>query len=176
MTPIENIRLTIELGSRRQRVALDELGPGVDPVQLRAACLRALLRPRPPLPVSEEGGRGKEAPNEEGNEIVCMSSERYLNSFPFSLHSPGDEGSRGEEGRRALDAAIEFVATTLAVALHDPRSRAFHRVVAERVPLGAVRQCLGLAQGLAPHEVRRSRAAYFTALVRPHLADFRRRS
>ncbi len=98
---------------------------------------------------------------------------------PFSRHrgEVGGEGSRGEAGEAgaAVEAMIAWLAHELARRLGDPGSLAFYRLVAATVPLRVVRSALDLALELSPREVRVSRGAYFTSLVRPHLAKTRMR-
>ena len=64
----------------------------------------------------------------------------------------------------------ERLAEYLAEQLDDPGSLAFYTLVACRVPRPVIREALIAASTLAPDPVRRSRAADFTAIVRPHLA------
>jgi hypothetical protein len=57
----------------------------------------------------------------------------------------------------------------LADKLGDTKSMAFFRRVAEVVPAEVIRDALVRALDLRPSDVRRSRAAYFTSLIMPHL-------
>ena len=64
---------------------------------------------------------------------------------------------------------IEKTACYLADRLDDGNSLAFYRLVAEHVTSEIIRNSLTRALDLPAANVRRSRAAYFTSLVRPHL-------
>lgn len=77
-----------------------------------------------------------------------------------------DGGSKGE-GPVAPD--FEKTASYLADRLDDRKSLAFYRLVAASVPSEVIRDALTRALDLERASVRRSRAAYFTSLVRPHL-------
>jgi hypothetical protein len=76
-----------------------------------------------------------------------------------------DRGSKGE----GMRPEFERMASYLADRLDDGKSRAFYRLVAEHVPSEVVRDSLTRALDVPAANVRRSRAAYFTSLVRPHL-------
>jgi hypothetical protein len=107
------------------------------------------------------------------------SADEIENSLSGSFLSRGvvesGEGSRGEAREAgSLDLAANWIAEDIARALEDPGSLRFFRKVALTVPLRVLSQALALALELRPDEVRRSRAAYFTALVRPHLLGRRR--
>jgi len=67
------------------------------------------------------------------------------------------------------NATPEQIASYLAYKLDDTKSLAFFRRVAEVVPAVAIREALVTALDLRPSEIRRSRAAYFTSLIMPHL-------
>jgi hypothetical protein len=64
---------------------------------------------------------------------------------------------------------IEKTACYLADRLDDGNSLAFYRFVAEHVSAEVIRNSLTRALDLPAANIRRSRAAYFTSLVRPHL-------
>jgi hypothetical protein len=64
---------------------------------------------------------------------------------------------------------IENTACYLADRLDDGNSLAFYRLVAEHVATEVIRNSLTRALDLPAANVRRSRAAYFTSLIRPHL-------
>lgn len=66
-----------------------------------------------------------------------------------------------------VDNDIERVAAHLASALRDEKSIAYFRLVARAVPREVIRDAL--ARALDARSVRRSRAALFAHLVRPHL-------
>jgi len=76
----------------------------------------------------------------------------------------------GLEGTTGMsNATPEQIASYLADKLEDAKSLAFFRRVAEVVPAVTIREALVTALDLRPSEIRRSRAAYFTSLIMPHL-------
>lgn len=77
------------------------------------------------------------------------------------------DGVRQGEGN--LRPEIERTACYLADRLDDGHSLAFYRRVAAVVPAEVVRDSLTRALDVKAANVRRSRAAYFTSLVRPYL-------
>lgn len=76
---------------------------------------------------------------------------------------------RGSKGEGNLSPEVERLASYLADRLNDGHSLAFYRLVAAQVPAEIVRDALTRALDVPAANVRRSRAAYFTTLVRPHL-------
>jgi len=111
--------------------------------------------------VGREGttGLGGAPRHGETNERNGQNINPETRSFP-------DGGCKGEgETRRE----IEQTACYLADRLDDGHSLAFYRRVAESVPAEIIRDSLARALDLKTAAVRRSRAAYFTSLVRPHL-------
>ena len=72
-----------------------------------------------------------------------------------------------------MDIAIDALALLLARTFTDLKSLAWYRLVAAHVSFSTIRDALSRALELEPREVRRSRAAYFTAIVRPHVAKSR---
>lgn len=64
---------------------------------------------------------------------------------------------------------IERTACYLADRLDDGHSISFYRLVAESVPNHVIREALTRALDVKAANIRRSRAAYFTSLIRPHL-------
>jgi len=101
----------------------------------------------------------------------------FAESFSIVPAGVGGEGCRGEAGEdAAVEAMVAWLAHHVAERLLDPGSLAFYRLVAASVPLRVIGRALDLALELEPEEVRVSRAAYFTALVRPHLGARRGRN
>ena len=99
---------------------------------------------------------------QETNEANEKESIRGQRSFAW------DERSKGE-GLSTCARAAEQTANYLADKLGDPKSRAFFRRVAEVLPPEVIRDALVHALDLRPADVRRSRAAYFTSIIMPHL-------
>jgi hypothetical protein len=79
------------------------------------------------------------------------------------------EGRSNGEGGSARKQAAERTASYLADKLGDRKSMAFFRRVAEVLAPEVIRDALVRALDLRPSEVRRSRAAYFTSIIMPHL-------
>jgi len=79
-----------------------------------------------------------------------------------------DERPRGD-GVSVHAQAAERTASYLADKLGDRKSLAFFRRAAEVLPPEVIRGALAKALDLRPTDVRRSRAAYFTSIIMPHL-------
>jgi hypothetical protein len=160
MTPISDIRIVLELGDRRCAVTASMLERELGLSDLRGPLLRLLFARR-----GEDGGTiGGQERNGSGNEIFISFQKAFLGR---------DGGCKGEGPELVLADAVDAVADVLVDALADKRSRAWYRIVAERVPLGAIRGALAVALEPSPRDLRRSRGALFTAVVRRSL-DHRR--
>lgn len=93
----------------------------------------------------------------------------------------GEKTREGREGGNGLTLAVdnpaaadqERIASWLASALQDEAHRAFYTTVAAQVPEAVIRDALVRAKDA--HNIRKSRAALFTFIVRPHLRQGRRR-
>lgn len=107
---------------------------------------------------------GKEEPvrHEETNER--NGTENILGQRSFGW----DAGSGGD-GVSARAQAAERTASYLAQKLGDTKSMAFFRRVAKVLAPEVIRDALVRALDLRPSDVRRSRAAYFTSIIMPHL-------
>ncbi len=91
-------------------------------------------------------------------------------SGPFPLK--GVRGTRGEGENDAQSRDVdnsERIARHVAAALNDEKSIAWYRIVARRVGQDIIREALSRALDVPARDLRRSRGAIFTALVRPHL-------
>ncbi len=172
MQPLIDICLTVQCGGRSRDVDPDELAGALGAPDIRPALFRLLL--------GEEGDyRGRERDqNGYENEINKLEEKDERDSISF-LSSFGsqerEKGCRGKEETHVVDAVIHNLAELLANAFADKRSRRFYRLVAERVPLGIIRNAMTDAFEPAPREIRRSRAAYFTSCVMPALEAARRK-
>lgn len=107
-------------------------------------------------------GMGEVARQEKTGERNGSKTDSEQRSFGW------DKESRGE-GVSARGPAAERTASYLADKLGDTKSMAFFCRVAEVVPAEVIRDALVRALDLRPSDVRRSRAAYFTSLIMPHL-------
>ena len=94
------------------------------------------------------------------------TNERNGKNINLKPRSFRDGGSKGEGGLRP---EAERTACYLADRLDDGKSLAFYRLVAASVPAEVIREALTRALDLKAANIRRSRAAYFTSLIRPHL-------
>ena len=98
------------------------------------------------------------------------SSPVTLNAY--SKHSGYSEGSTGIAGNQRAEpttTAVDNLASHLADALADPKSVNWYRKVAREVPHHIILAALGRARDLRRADVRRSRAALFTSLIRSYL-------
>lgn len=91
-----------------------------------------------------------------------------VDTYPQSIDG-GDRGPREEAAVPEPPESVEALASYLAERLADPMGLAWYERVARGVPHDIVSRALAAALDLPPSAVRRSRAAYFTAIVRPHL-------
>lgn len=167
MTPVPDIRITLELGGRRRTLSASELVAPPGLAATRAVLLANLVAAISP----QDGGphvvhtlTGE--PTERGN----GSENENINSFPEPLVPSMKEEVSQTEILQRLDTRVHAVATLLACALVDQKSLRFYRLVAQGVPLRVIRSALSQALELTPREVKRSRAAYFTAIIRPVLS------
>jgi len=119
-------------------------------------------RSRPVTGNSGATEKGEAVRQEEGNERSGMENVLGQRSFAW------DERAKGEEVS-ARGQAAERTASYLADKLGDSKSMAFFRRVAEVLPPEVIRDALVKALDLRSSDIRRSRAAYFTSLIMPHL-------
>lgn len=152
-------RITLELGGHRRTVLASTLATRLAETDVHAAVTGLLFGSEPSLSDGEARGKGS-----EGDPSFPVTNEEKESLSPFV---PGEEG-KGCRGREE-EANPSALAAHLADALDDSHSLAFYQLVARSVPPEAIRDALTRALDLRPQDVRRSRAAYFTALVRPLL-------
>jgi hypothetical protein len=96
------------------------------------------------------------------------SEQNSTESLPGQRSFDWEGGSEGETGAAPKQAA-ERTASYLADKLGDTKSLAFFRRASEVLPPEVIRDALVRALDLRPSDVRRSRAAYFTSIIMPHL-------
>jgi hypothetical protein len=113
---------------------------------------------------------GKEGASWKG-EVVRKEEKRNWNGTENILGqcSFGWDAGSGGDVVSARAQAAERTASYLAEKLGDRKSMAFFRRVAEVLAPEVIRDALVRALDLRPSEVRRSRAAYFTSIIMPHL-------
>jgi len=174
MTPPIDVVITVELGGRRRQITATALASalGKSAASVREGLLRLLYQgslghvPAPgddEYPQEEGDSRGRSLPS-----VRKRNGDKQIRSYPF-----GEDGGPGEETPIAVDKS-ERLADYLADVLRDDKSLAFYKLVAAAVPHEVVREALDRALDVPRHQVRRSRAAIFTALVLPHLRAHRR--
>ncbi len=84
----------------------------------------------------------------------------------------GDARGKGRKRRGATESPaveIRHKALVLAQQLDDERSLAFYQLVVRKIPEHIIRDALTRALDVPRRDVRRSRAALFTSIIRPHL-------
>lgn len=162
----------LRLGSVRKASTVADLAVLLGEPELPARLLRVLFnascpsspRPSPQLIPGEVGGRGVER-------LPGFLGTQTEEKDP-SVGVRGGEGCRGEAGPRwgqPVDDA-DRTARYLADRLDDPKSLRWYRLVCSALDATTVRDALVRALEVPRAEVRRSRAALFTSLVRPLVA------
>ena len=155
------LRITLELGTRRREFEAAELAAALDLDGLEPLLLALLFRgPYPQLVNKRRGVRGEGASRKEGND----------NDDIYSFVREGEERERGCRGKEREEGA-EVLAIHLADRLDDRKSLALYRRLARAIPAPIIRDCLARTLDVPRSKVRRSHAAYFTALCLPHLRE-----
>jgi hypothetical protein len=160
MTSSLDGRLVLDIGSHRRIVTLTALSEalGVSRVKVASALLTASHPEAAPCadePVDARG-RGDRSSQESGN---VNGNEKKYSSFPLTLPPASDS-----------DPQAERFAAYLADRLDDWKSYRFFLVIVCALPREIVLEALSRALDVPERAVRRSRGAYFTALVRRRLA------
>jgi hypothetical protein len=110
-------------------------------------------------PISGKGNASRQGEPNEQSATESLPSQR---SFDW-------EGRAKGKGGAARKQAAERTASYLADKLGDSKSLAFFRRAADVLPPEVIRDALVRALDLRSSDVRRSRAAYFTSIIMPHL-------
>jgi hypothetical protein len=162
LTKLGDLEITLARAGRTCKLTGAELAKLVDSPGM-VIRLAAVLYSRTRPVTGKEGasGRGEVARQEE----TC---ERNVTENILGQRSFGWDESRGE-GLSTRSQAAERTASYLADKLGDAKSMAFFRRAAEVLPPDVIRDALVRALDLRPSDVRRSRAAYFTSIIMPHL-------
>ncbi len=156
------LEITITFGSHSRRIAGRELVTAMQ----ASATLTTLVRlatssGRPQVVHGEEGVGGESGPLE-------LNAEN-ISALTRSVPERSERSERvTRPGARELGERAELLASTL----HDLRSLAWYRHVVARVPEDVIRDALARARDLPTADIRRSRAALFTSIVRPYLAPY----
>jgi hypothetical protein len=126
--------------------------------------LAAVLYSRTRPVTGKEGASAKGEVDRQEKARERDGTENILGqcSFGWDARSGGDRVPTRAQ-------AAERTASYLAEKLGDTKSMAFFRRVAEVLAPEVIRDALVRALDLRPSEVRRSRAAYFTSIIMPHL-------
>jgi hypothetical protein len=173
MDHLHPINIIVECGSHRTELSFGDV------VSLlgRVACaklVQVVLASRRAQAVhrahGKKGGRGIEG-QDLSPETNAVQKSIHENAFAFGEESEGGVGEAGEGGRAAgsPEDKPERIADYLATRLGDEKSLAFYELVAREVPREVIRDALTRALDVPPSKLRRSRAALFTSIVRPHL-------
>ena len=163
LSKLGDLQITLARAGRTCTLTGAELAKLVDSpgVVIRLA---AVLYSRTRPVTGKEGASGKE-------EVVRQEETRERNGTENILGqcSFGWDAGSGGDGVSARAQAAERTASYLAERLSDTKSMAFFRRVAEVLAPEVIRDALVRALDLRPSDVRRSRAAYFTSIIMPHL-------
>lgn len=147
------LKVSVALGKRRIDLDARELARRTGDPSLPGALAAMLIHPQS---VHEEGGEGVGVASPPTETVTVLDQ-------PFQNQTVrGREGGPGETQGREL----ELRAMALADALCDPSSLAFFRRVVETVSPELIREALVAALDVPRRELRRSRGAYFTAVLR----------
>jgi hypothetical protein len=157
MHTIPDLTVTIVAAGRSRTISVRELEARLG-VELRPALLRlAFARPTCPQAIHEEGGVG-----EEGASSLTETATVLKNVLKTVQTARGTKrGCGGEQGEIAA-----LAAATLSELLDDRSSLAFFRHVVLTVPPEIVDEALTAALDVPRGRLRRSRGAYFTAVLR----------
>ncbi|MGA7740274.1 MAG: hypothetical protein WBP56_03075 [Polyangia bacterium] len=162
LSKLGDLEITLSRAGRTSTLTGSELAQLLDSpgIVIRLAAV-LYSRSRPIAEREGTTGIGEATSQEETDERNGKKTDLQQRSF-------WDEGSRGE-GSPACGQSVEQTASYLADKLGDAKSMQFFRRVAQVVPAEVIRDALVTALDLRPCDIRRSRAAYFTSLVMPHL-------
>jgi len=162
LSKLGDLQITLSRSGRTCTLTGAELAKLVDSPGM-VIRLAAVLYSRTRPVTGKEGisGKGEVAGQEETRER--NGTEDILGQRSFGW----DESRR--EGVSTREQLAERTASYLADKLGDHKSMAFFRRAAEALPPEVIRDALMKALDLRPSDVRRSRAAYFTSLIMPHL-------
>lgn len=171
MNPFD-VAVTLTLGTMRRVIASRDLARALDLPRLPAQLLAVLFSLDPEAVVHSSSTREKGVGGRERSPLPGTDGFQDSLSGPFvpggEAGGLGDEGEgRGRTG--AVDNSTERLADYLASALRDEKSTTWFLLVAKIVPREVIRDALTRALDVPSRDVRRSRAAIFTALVRPYV-------
>ena len=162
LSKLGDLEITLSRAGRACTLTGAELAKLVDSPGM-VIRLAAVLYSRTRPTAAREGtaGEGEAVRQEDASEGDRKEMNPEQRSFGWEEVKGCRLSARGQ--------AVERTASYLADKLGDPKSMAFFRRVADVLPPEMIRDALVRALDLRPSEVRRSRAAYFTSLIMPHL-------
>jgi hypothetical protein len=165
MELLPTLTVTITLGNRSRVFTVHEFASALSHEALPGQLVALVLGPEYPQLVHEEsGGKGVRVAS-----LLPSNAERFSIGTFEGVSVLGREGGRGKGNPPAASPAVDNLAWYLADKLHDPKSLAWYRRVARSLDRSVIDDALRRALDLEPRETRRSRAALFTAIVRPYL-------
>ncbi len=136
-----------------------------DPSEAGFEHLRNLL---PPPPTRSASHATLEENNLPGNQENANCRQAFGEEGVGRVEGV-PRGRRDGRARRGQAVDTQCLADYLAKRLDDEKSLAFYQLVARRVPREVVQEALTRALDVPRKDVRRSRAALFTSIVREHL-------
>jgi hypothetical protein len=162
-------RVALEFGAHRRAVAVADLAQALGLPGQEAKVVSALFTAARLDPIHNPNGERE--PTESfplsSTEETKNVNERVDISSSFSLPLAGKGGE--PEGNH-LGQEAERLAAYLADRLNDWKSHQFFLATARRVPREVILDALARAIDIPQSDVRRSRAAYFTAVIRGYVA------
>jgi hypothetical protein len=163
LSKLGDLQITLSRAGRACTLTGAELAKLVDSPGM-VIRLAAVLYSRTRPVTGKEGASWKGGVDRQEKAHERNGRENILGQRSFDW----DAGS-GRDGFFARAQAAERTASYLAEKLGDTKSMAFFRRVAEVLAPEVIRAALVRALDLRPSDVRRSRAAYFTSIIMPHL-------
>ena len=157
LSKLGDLQITLARSGRTCTLTGGELAKLVDSPGMVIRLAAVLYSRSRPIAGKEDAVRQEETRERNGTENILGQR-----SFGWDAGSGGDRIS-------ARAQAAERTASYLADKLGDRKSMAFFHRVAEVLAPEVIRDALVRALDLRPSDVRRSRAAYFTSIIMPHL-------
>ncbi len=117
----------------------------------------------------------KERGTTEGEDVnKPVTNENAVHMYlekPLPLNRSSDSMQEEYRARESIVDNPEQLAAYLATKLKDDKSMAWYRLVAQRVDRNIIQDALMRALDIPARDLRRSRGAVFTAIVRPYLRN-----
>lgn len=168
MTQFADLRITLELDAATRTVTVAELAQALSNRPLDQALYGLVHSEILPQPIPRRrgtiGGGGSRTP---GNERERFSENRFRSFGQEESNSSVREGGEAP----AVDNSPDRLAAFLADRFDDWKSFGFFLQVSRALPEPTVRDLLARALDVPARNIRRSRAALFTALARKAMAE-----